>query len=440
MAAGAAVTLYVGRGLTFTVDELVFFADSPNLDLQTALEPHGGHLTLTSRVVYKVVLEVFGSSYLAVPAAHGCGDPGRGRPAVRLLQAPGRRPGRPRSLPGPARLRIRFAALPERQRLHRGRLPRLRNRRAAGGGARRPGGRPRRLRACSASGSPHTRRRSPSRLRSGLPGNAGEDGGAASGSRSFPPPSTPPGGCGRVASVGNGSSQTARLEDPPRPVDGLRGLQRRARGADRARLSVAGTPSQGRRRACAARPRGARLAPAPGARCPDTAWAVLAIPAVLWIAGQPRQGPRPRRRRYLFARRDRRAPGRCRGRPRRPLEQLRAGGPVRDRIGGSRHERLAAERRRRQHTQRLHARGQGRAGRDRHRGVAADPRLRPPGSRLRHLFFPFAEVRTRGSRRPPPTWRPPEVRRPRLLRARARRAARAGPGRWSTQALVARWG
>lgn len=65
MAAGTLVTLYVGRGLTYSVDDLVFFAESPGLDLRSALEPHGGHLTLTSRLVYKAVLELFGSNYLA---------------------------------------------------------------------------------------------------------------------------------------------------------------------------------------------------------------------------------------------------------------------------------------------------------------------------------------------------------------------------------------
>ena len=64
MAGAAALILYFSRGLTFTVDELVWFIESPHLDLHTALQPHGGHLTLTARVVYKVIFEVFGDSYV----------------------------------------------------------------------------------------------------------------------------------------------------------------------------------------------------------------------------------------------------------------------------------------------------------------------------------------------------------------------------------------
>jgi hypothetical protein len=64
MAGAAALILYFSRGLSFTVDELVWFVESPNLDLNTALQPHGGHLTLTARVVYKAMFEVFGASYL----------------------------------------------------------------------------------------------------------------------------------------------------------------------------------------------------------------------------------------------------------------------------------------------------------------------------------------------------------------------------------------
>ncbi len=64
MAGAATLILYFSRGLTFTVDELVWFMQSPHLDLHTALEPHGGHLTLTARVVYKAIFEIFGDSYL----------------------------------------------------------------------------------------------------------------------------------------------------------------------------------------------------------------------------------------------------------------------------------------------------------------------------------------------------------------------------------------
>ena len=64
MVVGAVLMIWFGRGLTFTGDELIWFVESPDLHLGSAFEPHGGHLTFTSRVVYKAMLEVFGASYL----------------------------------------------------------------------------------------------------------------------------------------------------------------------------------------------------------------------------------------------------------------------------------------------------------------------------------------------------------------------------------------
>ena len=64
MIVSIAVTLYFGRGTTFSGDEVAWVVTSPNLDLQTALYPHGGHLELVSRVTYSVLLNVFGLDYL----------------------------------------------------------------------------------------------------------------------------------------------------------------------------------------------------------------------------------------------------------------------------------------------------------------------------------------------------------------------------------------
>ncbi len=47
-----------------STDELVWFIDTPDLDLEAALRPHGGHLTFTSRVLYSLIFEAFGPGYL----------------------------------------------------------------------------------------------------------------------------------------------------------------------------------------------------------------------------------------------------------------------------------------------------------------------------------------------------------------------------------------
>jgi hypothetical protein len=63
-AAAAAVILWLGRDATFSSDELVWFIQTPGLDLDQALQPHAGHLILTSRLVYAGVFEIFGVDYL----------------------------------------------------------------------------------------------------------------------------------------------------------------------------------------------------------------------------------------------------------------------------------------------------------------------------------------------------------------------------------------
>ena len=64
VAASFVVILYLSRGTTLSIDELVWFIESPGLDLDAALRPHGGHLTFTARVVYGLVFEAFGPDYL----------------------------------------------------------------------------------------------------------------------------------------------------------------------------------------------------------------------------------------------------------------------------------------------------------------------------------------------------------------------------------------
>jgi hypothetical protein len=63
MAGALTLILWLGRGTTFSVDELAWLATTPGLDLDDALAPHGGHLILTSRLVYYAALEAFGSGY-----------------------------------------------------------------------------------------------------------------------------------------------------------------------------------------------------------------------------------------------------------------------------------------------------------------------------------------------------------------------------------------
>jgi hypothetical protein len=64
MAVAAVTILWLSRGTTFWIDELVLFMDAPRLDAGGAFDPHVGHLVLTVRVVYKAIFEVFGASYL----------------------------------------------------------------------------------------------------------------------------------------------------------------------------------------------------------------------------------------------------------------------------------------------------------------------------------------------------------------------------------------
>lgn len=64
MAVAALAILWLSRGTTFWIDELAWVLQTPHLGLRGALEPHQGHLVLFPRVVYKLLLGAFGTSYL----------------------------------------------------------------------------------------------------------------------------------------------------------------------------------------------------------------------------------------------------------------------------------------------------------------------------------------------------------------------------------------
>jgi hypothetical protein len=65
MLVAAALILYLNRGTVFFVDELRRFVDSPTLGPVDVIEPHAGHLTATSNLVYKAILETVGAHYVA---------------------------------------------------------------------------------------------------------------------------------------------------------------------------------------------------------------------------------------------------------------------------------------------------------------------------------------------------------------------------------------
>jgi hypothetical protein len=64
MVVSVAAGLWFSRDTTFTVDELSWYRTSPQLDVEGAIAPYNGHLILTSRLVYAGILDVFGSGYL----------------------------------------------------------------------------------------------------------------------------------------------------------------------------------------------------------------------------------------------------------------------------------------------------------------------------------------------------------------------------------------
>ncbi len=64
MAIAFVLILVLSRGTSLSPDELAFFLGSHDLGVNHALEPYGGHLILTSKVLYKVLFEAFGTGYV----------------------------------------------------------------------------------------------------------------------------------------------------------------------------------------------------------------------------------------------------------------------------------------------------------------------------------------------------------------------------------------
>ncbi|MCB0871089.1 MAG: hypothetical protein KDB52_09670 [Solirubrobacterales bacterium] len=63
LAVSVALNMWLGRGITFTTDELVWFMLSPDLGLKDAFDPYVGHLILTSKLTYKALFETIGPEY-----------------------------------------------------------------------------------------------------------------------------------------------------------------------------------------------------------------------------------------------------------------------------------------------------------------------------------------------------------------------------------------
>ncbi|MGH2961849.1 MAG: hypothetical protein ACRDL3_06620, partial [Solirubrobacterales bacterium] len=70
MAVAAGLILYLNRGTTFYLDELVHVYGSPTLDARGVIEPVNGHLAITTKLVYKGVLETIGAEYIAFRLLH----------------------------------------------------------------------------------------------------------------------------------------------------------------------------------------------------------------------------------------------------------------------------------------------------------------------------------------------------------------------------------
>lgn len=57
------LNMWIGRGLTFSTDELVWFMLSPDLGLTEAFRPYVGHLVISSKLLYKLLFETVGPEY-----------------------------------------------------------------------------------------------------------------------------------------------------------------------------------------------------------------------------------------------------------------------------------------------------------------------------------------------------------------------------------------
>ena len=64
LALGAILVLAQTRGLSFFGDDWEFVLDRRGLSPHVLLTPHGPHLSLVPILIYKLLLRVFGSSYL----------------------------------------------------------------------------------------------------------------------------------------------------------------------------------------------------------------------------------------------------------------------------------------------------------------------------------------------------------------------------------------
>jgi hypothetical protein len=64
MGIAAALILYLNRGTVFYLDELTWLYETPGMDTPgEVLQPHGGHLVATTRLVFKAILETVGLEY-----------------------------------------------------------------------------------------------------------------------------------------------------------------------------------------------------------------------------------------------------------------------------------------------------------------------------------------------------------------------------------------
>ena len=70
MAVAAGLILYLNRGTIFYIDELALVHRSPSFDAGDLIDPYNGHLAITTRVVYKAILETIGADYLAFRLLH----------------------------------------------------------------------------------------------------------------------------------------------------------------------------------------------------------------------------------------------------------------------------------------------------------------------------------------------------------------------------------
>src|SRR3954451_21516301 len=66
MAISVGLALWFGRDSSFSLDEGVWFAQSPHLGARGAVEPYNGHLILTTRVVYAGLFNLFGPDYWVI--------------------------------------------------------------------------------------------------------------------------------------------------------------------------------------------------------------------------------------------------------------------------------------------------------------------------------------------------------------------------------------